>query len=133
MNPIRLIADVNYTPAGLHAATGTTEPLDLSYAVLRSVSPIHIEYLKNMGVAASMSVSILRGGRLWGLIACHHRTPHFVAYRVRSACTMLAKLVAQLTKTIEDSLEAKYLAEVRTLQRSCGGFAGARRLRECIG
>ena len=56
---------------------GTQAPLDLSHASLRSVSPIHIEYLKNMGVRASMSISLLHDDRLWGLIACHHYAgPH---------------------------------------------------------
>lgn len=116
LNPIRLIADVDYVPVPLHAADGAAAPLDLTYAVLRSVSPIHTEYLKNMGVAASMSVSILRDGRLWGLIACHHRSPHFVPYDVRSACTLLAKLVAQLISSIEGRLDAEYAAEVRQVQ-----------------
>ena len=47
-------------------------PLDLSLSMLRSVSPIHIEYLKNMGVGASLSISIIVDGELWGLFACHH-------------------------------------------------------------
>src|SRR6201999_1893177 len=71
-NWIRLISDVNYTPTPLVPAIDpeTEVPLDLTYATLRSVSPIHIEYLQNMGVRASMSISLLRQGRVWGLIAC---------------------------------------------------------------
>jgi light-regulated signal transduction histidine kinase (bacteriophytochrome)/ActR/RegA family two-component response regulator len=116
LNPIRLIADVDYVPVPLDAADGAAAPLDLTHAVLRSVSPIHIEYLKNMGVAASMSVSILRDGRLWGLIACHHRSPHLVPYDVRRACTLLGKLVAQLISSIESRLDAEYATEVRQVQ-----------------
>ena len=116
LNPIRLIADVDYVPVPLHSVDGAGVPLDMTYAVLRSVSPIHIEYLKNMGVGASMSVSILRDGRLWGLIACHHRTAHFVPYGVRSACTLLAKLVAQLISSMEVRLDAEYAAKVRKVQ-----------------
>jgi len=56
-------------------------PLDLTHSTLRSVSPIHIEYLRNMGVAASMSVSLVHDSMLWGLIACHHYTPRFVPSR----------------------------------------------------
>ena len=71
---LRLISDVGYTPAPIVPGPDEDpgDPLDLTHSILRSVSPIHIEYLRNMGVAASMSISLLRDGRLWGLIACHH-------------------------------------------------------------
>ena len=72
---IRVIPEVFYEPAPLIGVVGDPEPLDMSDCVLRSVSPIHIQYLKNMGVAASASVSIVCAGALWGLIACHHTTP----------------------------------------------------------
>ena len=91
-NWIRLISDVDYTPAPLvpdiDPASGT--PLDLTYATLRSVSPIHVEYLQNMGVRASMSISLLRNGRLWGLIACHHYAgPHLPPFATRAAAEFL--------------------------------------------
>ncbi|GER91792.1 hypothetical protein KDW_59540 [Dictyobacter vulcani] len=67
LNWLRLIVDVNYQPAPiipeLNPATGKI--LDMSYAALRSVSPVHVQYLKNMGVQASMSISIVRNDRLW--------------------------------------------------------------------
>jgi len=96
-NWIRLIADVRYTPAplvpGLDEHTG--QPLDLTHSVLRSVSPIHCEYLGNMGVAASMSISLLRDGRLWGLIACHHYSgPHNPPYGVRAAAEFLGSALS---------------------------------------
>src|SRR5690242_35490 len=71
-NVIRVIPAVAYEPAPLVGMADDSEPLDMSDCVLRSVSPIHIQYLKNMGVAASASVSIVRDGALWGLVACHH-------------------------------------------------------------
>ena len=75
-NYIRIITDVDAQPVPVAPALSPEgEKLDLSMSVLRSVSPIHIEYLKNMGVYASMSISILQGGKLWGLIACHHNSP----------------------------------------------------------
>lgn len=95
LNRLRLIADVAARPAPLvpeRAPDGA--PLDLSHSVLRSVSPVHIEYLKNMGVGASMSVSLLRGERLWGLIACHHRTARPVAYVARIACDFLGQVLS---------------------------------------
>ncbi|MEZ0342861.1 SpoIIE family protein phosphatase [Mycobacterium sp. pV006] len=96
-NWIRLISDVDYTPAPVvppvDPASG--EPLDLTFATLRSVSPIHIEYLQNMGVRASMSISLLRHGRLWGLIACHHYAgPHLPPFGTRAAAEFLGSTLS---------------------------------------
>ncbi|MDX6749659.1 histidine kinase dimerization/phosphoacceptor domain -containing protein [Geminicoccaceae bacterium 1502E] len=96
-NTIRVIPDTGYTPAPLMpplSARGAT-PLDMSDCGLRSVSPIHVQYLKNMGVAASMSVSIVCEGALWGLIACHHGTPRLVPYEQREACKHVGQILAQ--------------------------------------
>src|SRR5262249_46821620 len=80
-NWLRIIADINAKPVPLSAAsTHSATLLDLSMSVLRSVSPIHIEYLQNMGVGASMSVSILRDGKLWGLFACHHYSARHISF-----------------------------------------------------
>ena len=67
------------------------EPLDLSYAHLRSVSPIHCEYLRNMGVAASMSISVIVDGELWGLIACHHYSLRTLPMAQRVAAEMFGE------------------------------------------
>ncbi|NNM28720.1 MAG: GAF domain-containing protein, partial [Akkermansiaceae bacterium] len=95
-NWIRLIYDVHAVPAGL---VPPGEPLDLSQSVLRSVSPIHIEYLKNMGVRSSMSISLLDQDELCGLIACHHyEAPLFVPYSMRASCVHYGLVIAaQLT------------------------------------
>jgi light-regulated signal transduction histidine kinase (bacteriophytochrome) len=92
-NWLRLIADVGYVPARIVPALSpvTGAPLDLSGAALRSVSPVHLEYLRNMGVGASMSVSLLQRGELWGLVACHHPEPRYVPYEVRTACELLGQ------------------------------------------
>jgi len=66
-------------------------PLDLSFAHLRSVSPIHCEYLRNMGVTASMSISIIVQGKLWGLIACHHYAPKVLSMAQRVAAEMFGE------------------------------------------
>lgn len=92
VNTLRLIVDVRSSPVPLEGPPGP--PLDLSHSVLRSVSPVHIEYLSNMGVGASMSVSILVGGQLWGMLACHHMTARHVPYAVRMACDVLAQVLA---------------------------------------
>ncbi|MGY1631679.1 SpoIIE family protein phosphatase [Geodermatophilus sp. SYSU D01186] len=96
-NWIRLISDVDYVPARLRpvALPSTGQPLDLTYSALRSVSPIHVEYLQNMGVRASMSISLLRDDRLWGLIACHHYTgPHAPPHATRAAAEFLGSTLS---------------------------------------
>lgn len=96
INHVRLIADVNGAPSAIIGAATlidlTVSPLDLTPSVLRAVSPIHIQYLKNMGVASSFSISIVCNGELWGLIACHNYTPRFINYTQRES----AKLVGQV-------------------------------------
>ncbi|MGY1771499.1 SpoIIE family protein phosphatase [Blastococcus sp. SYSU D00813] len=96
-NWIRLISDVDYAPSPIepvaHPATG--EPLDLTYSTLRSVSPVHVEYLHNMGVRASMSISLLRDDQLWGLIACHHYAgPHAPPFATRAAAEFLGSTLS---------------------------------------
>lgn len=96
-NRLRLIRSADYTPSPLRPALCPTDgaPLDLSYAALRSVSPVHLEYMRNMGTAASMSVSIVIGNRLWGLISCHHATPCHPSAEVRAACDFIGRILAQ--------------------------------------
>ena len=100
INTLRLIADVGYTPVPVLGREGDA-PLDMSHGVLRSVSPIHIEYLQNMGVHASMSVSIVVNGRLWGMLACHHMAPRQVPYSIRMAADVLAQVLASSVQTLE--------------------------------
>ncbi len=98
VNWTRLIADVLYEPVPLHPVRDpvTRAPLDLSFSTLRSVSPIHLEYLRNMGVTASMSISIVMDGELWGLIACHHYSgPHRPSHDARSAAEFLGQVASQ--------------------------------------
>ena len=105
-NWLRLITDVSYRPAPLRPVDNpvTGAPLDLSHSTLRSVSPIHVEYLHNMGVSASMSISLLDRGELWGLIACHHYSgPHRPPYEVRAAAEFLGQALSlRLVATTED-------------------------------
>jgi chemotaxis family two-component system sensor kinase Cph1 len=94
---LRLIFDANATPArmvpSLRADTGG--PLDLTFAVLRSVSPIHLEYMANMGVRSSMSISLIVGDRLWGLISClNHTSPRRISHEMRVACEFLGRLTS---------------------------------------
>jgi chemotaxis family two-component system sensor kinase Cph1 len=127
LNPIRNVVDVDYTPALIVPAINpeTHSPADLSFAALRSVSPIHCEYLKNMGVAASMSISIMREDRLWGLVACHHRSPRYVPYEIRKACTFIAQVLSGEIARREVEAESAYhsratMTEARFLELMAG-------------
>ena len=116
LNWLRLIADVGYAPSPiLDPQRGA--PLDLSFAVLRSVSPIHIQYLKNMGVTASMSVSLLREGKLAGLIACHHYSgPHVVSYSMRETAEYLAQALSWHVAVLETAENAERTKRARELE-----------------
>lgn len=95
-NWIRSIPNAVYPPARLvpPMQPDTGAPLDLSQSLLRSVSPVHQEYLANMGLRASMSVSLIVEGRLWGLLSCGHRKPRFLSYRLRSACETIGRIAS---------------------------------------
>ncbi|MFN8388836.1 MAG: GAF domain-containing protein [Bdellovibrionota bacterium] len=95
-NRVRIIPDADYRPSPLLPSLNpiTGRPTDLSQCTLRSVSPVHVEYMKNMGTASSMSVSVLVGGELWGLVSCHHATPRLVPFETRATCDLLAQVFA---------------------------------------
>lgn len=98
-NLVRYIADVGYVPVPVlpWLDTERLQPLDMSHAALRSISPMHIQYLQNMGVASTLVVSLLVDGRLWGLIACHHRQPTALSIRLRRACYALSVTAGYMT------------------------------------
>ena len=102
-NLVRVIPDAWYRPAPLHPSIATEAAIDLSDSNLRSVSPIHLKYLRNMRVRASASISIVRDGHLWGLVACHHETPCLLTYDVRAACRALAGGLARQIKGREEA------------------------------
>lgn len=103
-NYLRLIADTQYRPVPVIPALrpGSKKPLDLSLSMLRSVSPVHVQYLENINVKASMSVSIIQNGKLWGLIACHHNSPLHVPYKVRNVCEIMGHIFSAQLSTMED-------------------------------
>jgi light-regulated signal transduction histidine kinase (bacteriophytochrome) len=101
-NWVRVIGDASFVPVPLKPTIPEGEPaVDLSHAHLRSVSPIHCEYLRNMGVAASMSISIVVDGELWGLIACHHNTPKLLSIPLRVATELFAQYFSLHVAAIE--------------------------------
>lgn len=94
-NRVRVIPDARYAPVPIvPPVDGSGAALDLSGHALRSVSPVHLEYLANMGVAASMSVSLVVDGQLWGLIACHHSQPMPVPPAARMAAELFGQFVS---------------------------------------
>ena len=94
-NTIRVISDASGARSSIMPERDASgEPLDLSYAHLRSVSPIHCEYLRNMGVAASMSISIITEGKLWGMIACHHYAPRTLPMCQRVAAELFGEYLS---------------------------------------
>ena len=124
-NWLRIIPDARYVPSPLVPALrpDTGRPLDLSFAALRSVSPIHREYLANMGVIGSMSASLVVRGRLWGLISCtNHSSPRYVRYELRSACEVLARIASLEIAAIED----RQAGAARVARRDVESALGAR-------
>ncbi|WP_414529190.1 ATP-binding protein [Nodularia chucula] len=109
-NWLRIIPNINYQPALIIPSNNpvTNAPLDLSRSVLRSVSPLHIEYMQNMGVSASMSISIMKNGNLWGLIACHHQLPKYIPYEIRNACEFLGQIISLEMAAKEESEDIEY-------------------------
>jgi two-component system, chemotaxis family, sensor kinase Cph1 len=116
-NWLRAIPDIYYEPAPLQGcANGAGSPLDMSYCTLRSVSPIHIEYLRNMGVTASMSLSLVIGGELWGLIACHNYSPRYLPSDLRVACELFAQICSLQIEARNETDAARRRMVPRTVQ-----------------
>jgi len=110
---LRLIPDINYQPVQL---IPPNPPLDLSRATLRSVSPWHIEYLHNMGVTATMCISLVNQNKLWGLIACHNYTPKNVDYETRKICEFIGQFASvELLNQQEQALNS-YRQQVKAIQ-----------------
>ena len=120
MNIIRFIPDIQCQPVELIPDCNplTGRPLDLGFSLLRAVSPCHVQYLKNMKVGASMTVTLIKDGKLWGLIACHHRTPKYVNYEIRTTCELLAKFVNLELSYKQDSEDRDYAIYLKEICRN---------------
>ncbi len=118
-NTIRMLVDVHSTPAPVEPQINkaTNKPLDLSLAILRSMSLFHIEYLKNMEVSASASVSIIKDGKLWALIVCHHRTPKLVQYKTRAILQFVAELISMQISHMERAQDVAHRLELALLHK----------------
>jgi light-regulated signal transduction histidine kinase (bacteriophytochrome) len=117
LSRIRLIQDANYRPAPLVPAVNpvTGKANDLSFAALRSVSPVHLQYMRNMHTLASMSVSLMVKGKLWGLISCHNEGPTPVAFEKRTACEQLGQILALCIESREDAHELQFRLDLRRI------------------
>lgn len=115
-NPVRLLADVNAEPSSIVVSSNTvTEPLDLSMSTLRAHSKMCIEFLQNMGVGATMTVSLLRRGKLWGLISCHHMSPRHVGFELRTTADLFGQMLSLLLEQRERDELAAYQHQTRSI------------------
>jgi two-component system, chemotaxis family, sensor kinase Cph1 len=123
-NRLRVLVDVHYEPSPL-LPRRWSEPgnrvagdeLDMSMCYLRSMSPLHLQYLKNMGVTATLVVSLVREGRLWGLIACHHYAARNLRFAVQAAAGLLAEVASTRIAAIENYAHAQVAIQVRRLEQ----------------
>lgn len=104
LNWLRVIPDASYAPVPMvpELRPDNGQPLDMSYAILRSVSPIHCQYMHNMGVLSSMSISLLKEDQLWGLISCGNRQPLQVPHALRAACQTIGQVLSMQIGALED-------------------------------
>jgi len=118
LNWLRLIPDVTYQPSALVPTHNPVDdrPTDLSLSVLRSVFPGHLEYLSNMGVGASMSISLIQEQKMWGLIVCHHSTPRYVPYSVRTMCEFVGQVMSVELSNKEAREDLDYKMTLQRLQ-----------------
>ncbi|MGL6043844.1 MAG: HWE histidine kinase domain-containing protein, partial [Sandaracinobacteroides sp.] len=126
-NWLRLITQVDYDPAPLQPRRNprTGKPLDMSQATLRDVSPIHRQYLRNMGIDASMSISIIVQGRLWGLIACHHNSPRRLPRHLRAVCELFGAMFSlQLEASERSEMFSARLESRKVLQQLMVNLSG---------
>ncbi len=116
---VRMLVDVNYEPVPLVPTRSPVDgqELDMSLCQLRSMSPLHLQYLKNMGVTATLVISLVREGRLWGLIAAHHYSPRHLRFEVRASCELLAEVIATRIAAIENYAHAQVAILVQRLEQ----------------
>jgi light-regulated signal transduction histidine kinase (bacteriophytochrome) len=105
-NWMRSIPDVDYEEVPVIGIAGSAA-LDMSFSTLRSVSLVHREYMRRMGVGASISVSLIKDGELWGLLSCGHRTSHFTSREIRTACLSIGRLLSLQIGALEAMQEAR--------------------------
>jgi light-regulated signal transduction histidine kinase (bacteriophytochrome)/DNA-binding response OmpR family regulator len=123
LNPLRAIADIDSAPVPIVSAVqlSTKKSVDLTRSVLRSASPIHLTYLRNMGVQSSLTISIIVKHRLWGMIACHHPFPYRVDYSTRSVCELIGStLGSQVASRVDNAILQSRLTSLKLLEEILG-------------
>jgi two-component system, chemotaxis family, sensor kinase Cph1 len=117
-NWIRLIPDAKAEPVEIFPRNNpiTQQPTDLTQSSLRSAYSCHIEYLHNMKVGASLTISLIKDQKLWGLIACHHQTPKYVSYELRKACEFLGRVIFLELSTREETADYDYQMQLAYIQ-----------------
>ncbi|WP_431295300.1 GAF domain-containing protein [Pedobacter sp. P26] len=113
LNLTRLIADVNIADSKI-ITFKENEALDLTNGGLRAVSPIHIQYLKNMGVHSSFSISLISHGELWGLIACHNYSPKFIDYKAREGAKLIGQILSSALEYRQEEEDAKIIEQFKS-------------------
>ena len=133
-NLVRILVDRDATPTPLLNDPDLPLPqaLDLSFSVLRSMSPVHLQYLRNMGVRATLSVSLMQNGRLWGLIACHHETPRQLPLRLRHSLELVARTVATRLAALAFQESQRFHDRVRDLMPRLTGLVEPQRPDEAL-
>lgn len=119
-NWIRTIPDATAEPIDLYPPLNpqTHQPTDLTLSILRSPFPCHLEYLHNMGVGSSLTISLMKDHKLWGLIACHHRTPRQIPYELRKACEFLGRVIFSEIANREEEADHHYRLKLSQVQAS---------------
>jgi chemotaxis family two-component system sensor kinase Cph1 len=118
-NSIRVIPDTNFqSSVELFPKINpvSEKPIDLTNSILRSAAPCHIEYLHNMGVGASLTISLIKDHKLWGLIACHHQSPKYVSYELRKACEFLGRIIFSEISGKEETEDYDYQINLKHVQ-----------------
>jgi len=113
LNLTRLIADVTTEDSPI-ATYLPDQPLDLTKSCLRAVSPIHIQYLKNMGVYSSFSISLISHGELWGLIACHNYSPKFIDYKSREGAKLIGEILSSALEYRQDEEDSEIVEQFKS-------------------
>jgi len=117
-NPYRLIPSREYKPVRLYPVINpiTGAFIDLSDCNLRSVPAVHLEYLKNMEVMASMSTRILKDGGLWGLISCHHRTEKYLDQEMCALFELMSNIISAKISAIQHRESASFQNRLKEIQ-----------------
>ena len=120
------VADAGYAPVPLlsYPAGVGRAPLDLTHSVLRSVSPVHRAYMRNMGTVASLTVSLVTEDALWGMLVCHHGSPRVASPALRAAAGMTGRMVSMMLASLaRDAAAAKQADGQAALAELAGRLA----------